>query len=81
MGGDSVSTIAPGLPNIIASIHGGAGDTFNTPSGSYELKSASSAWNFSYWNLTPLNPTKFTAKVIKFCPKVLHLSHKLNTNI
>ena len=47
MGGDNSAILAAGLPNIVGSIYGGAGDTFNTPNGAFELKSASSAWNFS----------------------------------
>ena len=47
MGGDNSAILAAGLPNIVGSIYGGAGDTFNTPNGAFELKSASSAWKFS----------------------------------
>ena len=47
MGGDNSAILAAGLQNIVGSIYGGAGDTFNTPNGAFELKSASSAWKFS----------------------------------
>lgn len=47
-GGDNTAVLSAGLPNILGSVHGGAGDALVVPtSGAMQLKSASAAWNFT----------------------------------